>query len=115
VSYTIDLIGQKCETCGAFPNGPDLPDPTYNLEPIFASVFPKEGNGGLHVLSGKKASDTCGMLTVAIERLSDLTRERSFRALEPSNRWGTLENALSVVRALRDAAHAYPNHLWKIS
>jgi len=116
VSYTIRLIGQKCETCGLVPEEPDLPDPTYNLAPIFAAVFPKQNDtAGLYGLSGKKASDTCEMLTLALERLSDPACEKSFRALEPLNGWDTLETAIEVIFELKNAAHQYPNHTWEIS
>ena len=137
MSYDIYLRGatEACPTCGHVPSDPGyLPSPTYNLTEIFdlaltdeALPNPEVSEGsvvilgvqtsrprGLRLLSGKKAIDTQVMLQTALERLLDPTREESFRALEPSNKWGTLDSAVEVIRMLIKLAHEYPQHVWEI-
>jgi hypothetical protein len=128
MSYDIEL---KCPTCGV---GPELPNPTYNLTPIFHLALTNEplpnpdvsegavvvfgaktdGPRGLRVLSGRRAADTLDQLRNAINQLCDPNREVEFRALEPPNKWGTLETAITVVEQLVQTADQYPNHMWEI-
>ena len=124
MSYDVYLRGERCATCGVH-SEPHLPDPTYNLTPIFdlaltdepmPAVGEKPGREtGLRLLSGKKGAETVDRLRLALVRLSDPARAESFRALEPPNKWGTLEGAITVMTALRDAATEYPTHTWEIT
>lgn len=113
---------------------PELPHPTYNLTPIFDRALTGEplpspevpeiavvlgGKAtarprGLRLINGRKARDTVVALRKAVGHLNDPAQEAAFRALEPSNRWGTLEGARKVMAALLEAAEEYPEHVWEI-
>jgi hypothetical protein len=134
MSYDIFLNGIPCDKCGHTPSGPELPNPTYNLSPIFdlaltGEKFPNEGIGeaavvllgvetdrprGLRVLSGKKASETETVLSAAVVRMTDAANADTFKALEPENGWGDLPGAVEVMRGLLAAAREYPDHIWEI-
>ncbi len=136
MSYDIYLRGDpgRCPTCGRKPSEPDLPDPTYNLTAIFdraltgedlpnpdvneamVVLFRKETDRprGLRLLSGRKAKDTAEWLCKALAHLNDPASEEMFRALEPENKWGSLEGARSTFKALLAAAEEYPEHRWEI-
>ena len=120
MSYDIYLRATLavCPTCGHATAEPDLPSPTYNLGKIFAHAFTSTGNdeiAGLRGLNGRKAMDTIASLYEAHARLLNSSLEATFRALETSNGWGTLNDARHVIGQLLDAAKAYPNHTWEIS
>ena len=136
MSYDIYLHPEKsvCPTCLRGAVEPDLPNPTYNLTPIFDLALtnetlpnPKTSEAavvlfrektdrprGLRLLSGRKAKDTIGDLQVALARLKDPENEEKFRALEPDNKWGTLEDAIFVMARLIQEAIMYPGHEWEI-
>lgn len=137
MSYTIRLHADpvKCPTCGHEDEGPDyLPDPTYNLTPIFDLALtgeplpnPEVGEGavvllrastdrprGLRLLDGRRAGDTVDWMRKALAHLNDPAQADAFRALEPSNRWGTLKDARWVMERLIEAAENYPRHVWEI-
>jgi hypothetical protein len=136
LSYDIYLRGdpETCPTCGRAAGEPDLPNPTYNLTPIFdraltgenlpnptvseamVVLFRKETDRprGLRLLSGRKARDTLDWLRKTLAHVSDPANAATFRALEPENKWGTLEGAQSVFGKLIAAAEEYPEHKWEI-
>lgn len=136
MSYDIYLRGdpETCPTCGRRASEPDLPDPTYNLTPIFdraltgenlpnpdvneamVVLFRKETDRprGLRLLSGRKAKDTAEWLRKALARVSDPANAAMFRSLEPENKWGTLEDARYVFEKLIVAAEEYPEHKWEV-
>lgn len=137
MSYDIYLraTAKKCETCGHIDNAePDLPEPTYNLTPIFDRALTGEdlpnldiSEGavvllgkktdrprGLRLLSGKHAKDTIGWLRKAVEHLNDPAQKAAFKALEPSNGWGDLEGAKKVMAKLLSAAEEYPENVWEV-
>lgn len=114
MSYDIEL---KCDKCHAEPVS--LPDPTYNLTPIFDLALvgrdPTEDRPkGLCVLDGRQAGDTIAQLEGAAKRLWSTTYEDELRKLEPANRWGTLECARKVVDELLEAARRFPEHRWRV-
>lgn len=119
MSYDIQLRGSACASCGHY-DEPDLPDPTYNLAPIFDLALTGEPNRetdrprGLRLLSGRKAGETAEELRVALGRLQDPAWRDRFLMLEPENRWGTLSDAVSVVVDLLAAAKKYPDRAWEI-
>lgn len=137
MSYDIFLraVSPVCPTCGHESTGPDLPNPTYNLTAIFdlaltGDAFPNANVSeaavvllrretdrprGLRLLSGRKASETTALLQQALELLMDPALVADFRMLEPANRWGTLEDARTVVSQLLDAAQKHPNHVWDVT
>ena len=136
MSYSIYLKGPgTCPTCGVVAPEPDcLPNPTYNLTPIFdrsltgedlpnpdVSEFSvvllreqTERPRGLRLLSGRKAKDTLDWLRKALAHVNDPANSPVFRALEPENQWGTLEDAQCVLRLLIEAGEAWPDHKWEI-
>jgi hypothetical protein len=137
VSYDIYLRkfkDGKCPTCGCEPAEPDLPNPTYNLTPIFDLALawedlpnPEVGEAavvllgeqtsrprGLRLLSGKKAEETVKQIALALSRLCNPANEARFRDLEPPNKWGDLEGAQEVMGRLLSAAKEYPHHIWEI-
>jgi hypothetical protein len=119
MSYAIDLIGRSCPTCGHVTEPPNLPDPTYNLWQIFDLALAGEDKTvgrprGLKLLHGREAESTVAQLQEARTRLADPALEPRFRALEPSNRWGTLEDARRVIGLLLAAAEKYPADVWSV-
>lgn len=135
MSYSIYLTSEKCASCGHERSYyGDLPDPTYNLTPIFDLALTGEGlpnadvteasvvlfgkttdrPRGLRVLDGRKAADTIEQLTAAIERMENPELSSAFRALEPANGWGTMAGALKVLHRLRDAAVDEPTMVWEV-
>jgi hypothetical protein len=111
----------------------ELPEPTYNLTPIFdlaltgeplpnpgvteaSVVLFKEKTDrprGLRVLSGRKVGDSIAMLEAALRRIED--DPEPFKRLEPDNGWGTIETAISVFKRMRDAAQkCSPDATWDI-
>lgn len=134
MSYDIFLRGSACPTCGRGAEDPELPEPTYNLTPIFdlaltGEPMPNpetneaqvvllgretERPRGLRILSGRRARDTVTMLSNALARSRDPTMRRQFVTLEPPNKWGTLPDAVWVFERLREAAERYPDHVWEI-
>lgn len=134
MSYTIRLETVPCPTCGRRSDAPYLPDPTYNLTPIFDRALtgeplpnPEVSEGavvllggktdrprGLRVLSGMKGRDTIELLRAAVAHLFDPKQEASLRELEPDNKWGDLEGAREVMSMLLKAAEEFPDHVWDV-
>jgi hypothetical protein len=135
MSYDVYLRGdsETCPTCGRDAPGPeDGWHPTYNLTPIFdraltGEELPNPDVGeisvvlfrtktdrprGLRLLDGRIAGDTAEWLEKALRHLKDPANEATFRALEPENKWGVLENAISVMGELAEAAREWPKHKW---
>jgi hypothetical protein len=118
MSYSIELKGQPCPTC-CHTAEPTLPNPTYTLVHIFDLALADDDATpdrprGLRLLSGHDGASTVAQLQKAHARLADPALEPRFRALEPSNRWGTLEDARRVIGLLLAAAEKYPAHVWSV-
>jgi hypothetical protein len=140
VSYDIDIRSKHfCAHCGRDSRREsdsyqgELPEPTYNLTPIFdlaltGEPLPNPGTTeasvvllrvktdrprGLRVLSGRKVGDSVAALEAALKRIQD--DPEPFRKLEPDNGWGTLEDAIYVLTRMRDAAReCNPDATWDI-
>jgi hypothetical protein len=113
---------------------PDLPGPTYNLTPIFdlaltGEEFPNPDTSearvvllgektdrprGLRLLSGRKAKDTTAWLDKTLSHLRDPEKRTTFKALEPTNGWGTLDTAIIVIEWLLQASRDCPDHTWEV-
>jgi hypothetical protein len=46
--------------------------------------------------------------------MCDPKKEAAFRALEPEDKWGTLENAREVMAELLAAASLHQDHEWEV-
>jgi hypothetical protein len=138
MSYDIYLQNNQpaCTTCGHKPDesGPDLPGPTYNLTAIFDAAMtgeefpnPSINEGmvvllgthtdrprGLRLLNGSKGKDTVESLEKALGHLRDPEERDKFLTLEPTNGWGKLTHAESVIRELLEAARDYPENVWEV-
>lgn len=134
MSYDVYLEGEPCVTCGHKPEGPEGLHPTYNLTPIFdlaltneplpnadvsemRVVLLKEETDrprGLRILNGRKAADTVKPIEEALRRLEDPTRRAEFAALEPPNRWGTVQGAIQFLRYMLEYAQKFPERVWHI-
>lgn len=140
MSYDIYIRSKYfCSHCGRDSNresdsySGDLPEPTYNLTPIFDLALtgeplpnPEVGEGavvlfraqtdrprGLRVLSGRKVGDSAAMIEAALKRISD--DPSPFQKLEPENGWGTLKDAVRVFeRMLSAARECNPEATWDI-
>jgi len=120
MSYDIDLIAPDCPTCG-HSKGRESTDPTYNLGAIFVLAFeevaPEAGEGpyGVHWLSGKTGAQTLPALVRALERLEDPMLRQELLKREPSNRWGDLPGAHSVIQRLKRWAAENPTWVWSVT
>ena len=135
MSYDVYLRKPKCPTCGHEDVVYNLPEPTYNLTPIFDLALTGEpmpnsdvSEGavvllgaktdrprGLRILSGRTGRDTLKQLDAAVFALCDSSeKEAAFRALEPSNGWGNLDGARDVMKRLRTAAKEHPDYVWEV-
>lgn len=136
MSYEIYLSKPPCPTCGCCGPEPECPDPTYNLTPIFdlaltgeplpnpdvgeceAVLFgtPTDRPRGLRVLNGRRAADTVEQLRMALVQLHDPGKHAAFRKLEPYNGWGTLKDAVLVLKRLLELASnpEYQDHVWDV-
>jgi hypothetical protein len=124
MSYDVNMIAPPCPHCGRSDPTPDLPDPTYNLTPIFDLALTDEPmpekltdysrETGLRILSGRIAQETLPQINKALERLTDPSMREKFVALEPENKWGTLDDAIAVMMQLRHAATEHPDFVWEI-
>ena len=134
MSYDIYLRFEKCDRCQYRQESPELPNPTYNLTPIFDLALTGEPlpnssvseagvvllgektdrPRGLRILSGRKAADTTVAIRKALGHLGDPSKRAEFMALEPSNGWGTMDDAEYVFRKLLTAAEEYPEGVWDI-
>jgi hypothetical protein len=134
MSYDIFLRSPKCEHCGQYRSEPELPEPTYNLTPIFdfalsgeplpsadvsesaVVLFGKKTvrPRGLRLLDDRLAKETMADINRARDRMLDPRLREQFIGLEPANKWGTLADAISVMCKLREAAEEYPDFKWDI-
>ena len=135
MSYDIYLNAEKCPHCGSPGSSPDnLPNPTYNLTPIFDLALTGEGlpnpdvaevavvlfrketdrPRGLRVLSGRKAGETVEKIRAAVARMKDPALRERFIALQPENGWGDLAGAEKVMGILLQTAEEYPACTWEI-
>jgi len=135
MSYSIHLRASRCESCGREGPEPDhLPDPTYNLTPIFDLALTVEElpnpdvtefevvllgketyrPRGLRLLDGKKGRDTVNLLKGAWARMGDDDLREKFLALQPKNGWGDLPGAVKVMQVLYEAALLFPDNVWEI-
>jgi hypothetical protein len=134
MSYDIYLRSPQCDKCGQYRSEPELPEPTYNLTPIFDFVLTGEplpnedvSEGavvllgaetdrprGLRLLSGRTARETGVEIGRAVDRLNDPKLRDQLVDLEPQNKWGTVDDAREVMTKLFVAALEYPDHTWEI-
>lgn len=134
MSYDIWLRASKCSTCERPYDEPEKLDPTYNLTPIFDAALtgeplpnPEVGEGavvllrvktdrprGLRLLNGRKAKNTVDWLRRALGHLKDPAQREKFVALEPENKWGTVDGAIWVFNRMIENAEQYPENTWEI-
>jgi len=80
---------------------------TYNLGPMFYHALGR----GLKEFDCAPAVEACGVIRQGTRDMED--RPDFYKAMNPSNGWGTYENALAFLRELGDACSANPEH-WVI-
>lgn len=136
MSYDIDLepTVKECEQCKRPFEGVSGPNPTYNLTGIFDLALtgeplpnPDVGEGavvllgaktdrprGLRILNGRVASDTVATMHAALLRLRSPAMHKQFRALEPDNGWGTMDDAVATFERLIKLATDHPTLVWNI-
>lgn len=90
---------------------PELANPTYNLGKMFRACT------GWHYKQGEyyRCSDVIEKIEHGIRELR--TRPSVYKELEPSNGWGTLDDAIRVLESMRvyiyERAEDIPiEHLW---
>jgi hypothetical protein len=138
MSYDVYLERVACSHCKRGPDSRNVVAPTYNLAPIFTVALLGVGEGfariasvndtrdppedgetkpcSLHVLNGRSARETIPELEAAYRRVMDPELEPRLRALEPENKWGTLEDAREVFsRMLEVARESHAECIWSIT
>lgn len=119
MSYDVSLGNTACAHCGHEPTNIYAFNLTHNvngivdacLSPGFAvngASFPAGATswGRLH---GRRAEEAIAIIERALTEATDPERTLSFRAMEPSNEWGSLENVQECLRSLLDACREHPN------
>jgi hypothetical protein len=101
MSYTMYL---ECPTCQ---HGPDF-DITYNYSPMLGAAF---GPGGFDLICGIPSEAALVRLRAARQRLEDALAK--FRALEPSNGWGTADQLKERLAEMIAATVAQPSSVWR--
>lgn len=142
MSYDVYLRTRVCEYCGhaerwkgADGDGrPEPLNPTYNLTPIFdlaitgeplpspeisemAVVLFREKTDrprGLRLLNDMKAKDSVKTIQNALGRLTDPELKEKFLSLEPSNKWGTVPDAIWVINKMLEYCERWPELYWDI-
>jgi len=88
---------------------------TYNLSAIFRKAFeetPYQENG-FSSLDGETGAQARMFVESARQELENFPEK--FRELEPSNKWGTVETAIDVLKTLEKWCHEAPKGIIKIS
>lgn len=107
MSYDIDLVESMCHEC-------HCGDVVYHSN-MTSNVSGMWDDAGIELRlycydrehAGDEARVVAPLLTEAIHKM-EADPER-YRAMEPSNGWGSYEGTLSFLRKLRDACLMYPN------
>lgn len=81
---------------------------TYNLSPMFYSVYPKNGIRKIYGMTGKKA-----VFYLANMRLHMTDNERLMRDMAPKNGWGTYDGAIEFIDSMTIASLRYPKLVWQ--
>ncbi len=128
MSYWIHLIHPACSACGSKARSVDgfELNVTRNVskianicldaaDPKFISRLDPAGNYSWWRLDGHRAGDVLKLLEVARAASKDEIYEPNFKALEPSNGWGTLASLRSVFDALVEACEAHPDAVFSVS
>jgi hypothetical protein len=101
VSYDIDLV---IDTGGEHPHAIDSLHPTYNLREMFVRAFVHED--GIKVLGGLSAEKARPLVLAA---LAAIEADRSaYVALEPANRWGTVDDAIVTLQRIAAWCDEHP-------
>ena len=136
MSYDTYLNPPKpsCEHCGRDWEYVSGPNPTYNLTAIFDLALTGEGlpnpevaevavvllgaetdrPRGLRILSGLTGARSITPINNALARLANPELRDAFVALEPPNKWGTVESAVSTLSKLARMANDHPDYVWEI-
>lgn len=96
MSYDLRLA-VKVEGCGVMVEigEPELANPTYNLGQMFRACTGWDYNQGEYY----RCSEVIEKIEHGIMELR--TKPTKYKTLEPSNGWGTLEDAIRVLESLR--------------
>lgn len=76
---------------------------TSNVVPMWREAL---GGDGLAAFHHAPASEAAGPLNTGVRRME--ADPAKYRAMNPPNGWGNYEDALDVLRELRDACHTHP-------
>jgi hypothetical protein len=121
MSFDIYLDLPACSHCGRSEQTVFDVNITHNVNKIVdtclreaGATVAKEGNSSYSDWSWRRlhrwrAGDAVKVLARAEEIMGDPTREQEFKALEPSNKWGTLAVTQHVLSELLAACRRYPN------
>lgn len=106
MSYNIGFY-VKVEGCDAyaFLGSPEYDTPTYNLRPIFEKALSWDYKQGKYYRMD-------GVINKIRDGINELVaNEHLYKALEPSNGWGTVKDALDVLKSIYK--WFYPQNEWQ--
>jgi hypothetical protein len=122
MSYDVWLIAPACDHCKRGGEEVYSFNLTHNVNGIvdaclkaWGDVRAKDDAGGSYTmrswgaLDGWRASDATPILERAVEEANDPRREREFRAMEPSNGWGKLDDVRRVLSEFLSACQQHPD------
>lgn len=103
MSLSISFEVEACPRCYRDAESIWSRDPTYNLRPMWEAAGVPFGEG----VEGKRVVEILPDLHRALRALLD--EPERFRAMNPSNGWGSYDGLVEVVRSALEAAERYPN------
>jgi hypothetical protein len=80
---------------------------TWTVSDMFYDAFRETSNKGFRCLNGMKGSEALGALDKALMRF--VTRAKEYREMQPKSGFGSYEDALIVLRKMRDFLRTNPN------
>jgi hypothetical protein len=110
MSLDIDLLLDPCPHCGRSDGGVFSANITYNLGPMWrAAGLPFS----VEEIEGKRASELVPWLEAGLAEL--VNNSATYKAMNPSNGWGSFEGLVKTVAEMLAAVRQYPDAVVRTS
>lgn len=108
MSLDLYLNAPPCDACGRSKEAIGSFNVTYNLSPMWHAAVPESRQ--LIKIDGMTGLESLELLRSGISALEE--DPGKFKAMNPSNGWGSYEGLVWKVREMRDAATENPTAVW---